>query len=184
MGVGDWVFADGAFHREQSLVLFVFSVGKGLQSADHICRHLQEKRWTKCLQSARRREFVFFYIKPLHTHITHTTHTQTSLLSPPPPPPPPSPPPPSSPPPPLHHRHHRHHYTTALHRLSLLSQISLSSLDLSLCLHHHHCLTPQPTTTTPQPPPSPLFSLCRSSVPATKKGSRPLIFHLRHNPHW
>ncbi|MFS7924429.1 hypothetical protein Hanom_Chr03g00272451 [Helianthus anomalus] len=25
-------------------VLFVFSAGKGLQSADHICRHLQEKR--------------------------------------------------------------------------------------------------------------------------------------------
>ncbi|MFS7895494.1 hypothetical protein Hanom_Chr00s002928g01707071 [Helianthus anomalus] len=37
--------------------LFVFYVEKGLQSADHICKHLQEKRWTKCLQSARRRGF-------------------------------------------------------------------------------------------------------------------------------
>ncbi|KAM0034969.1 putative RNA recognition motif domain, nucleotide-binding alpha-beta plait domain superfamily [Helianthus debilis subsp. tardiflorus] len=49
-----------------SKVLFVFSAGKGLQSADHICSHLQEKRWTKCLQSARRRWFVFFSsTKPL-----------------------------------------------------------------------------------------------------------------------
>ncbi|MFS8025324.1 hypothetical protein Hanom_Chr16g01473611 [Helianthus anomalus] len=41
-------------------VVFVFLDPKGLQSADHICRHLQEKRWTKGLQSARRRGFVFF----------------------------------------------------------------------------------------------------------------------------
>ncbi|MFS7960763.1 hypothetical protein Hanom_Chr08g00706851 [Helianthus anomalus] len=62
-------------------VLFVFSAGKCLQSADHICRHLQEKRWTKCLQSARGRWFVFLY-KKIFTHITHTnTHTDTSALS-------------------------------------------------------------------------------------------------------
>ncbi|KAM0067898.1 putative leucine-rich repeat domain superfamily [Helianthus debilis subsp. tardiflorus] len=32
---------------------------KRLQSVDHICRHLQLKRWIKSLQSARRRLFVF-----------------------------------------------------------------------------------------------------------------------------
>ncbi|KAJ0458485.1 hypothetical protein HanIR_Chr15g0785631 [Helianthus annuus] len=61
-------------------VLFVFSGRKGLQSADHICRHLQEKRWTKCLQSARRRGFVFLY-KNIFTHTLHTQHTQTTDLS-------------------------------------------------------------------------------------------------------
>ncbi|KAL4574478.1 hypothetical protein LXL04_021310 [Taraxacum kok-saghyz] len=40
-------------------VLFVFSKPKHLQSADHICKPLQQKRWTKRLQSARRRLFVF-----------------------------------------------------------------------------------------------------------------------------
>ncbi|RAL46361.1 hypothetical protein DM860_015354 [Cuscuta australis] len=34
------------------------TTGKGLQSADHYCRH-QEKWWTKDLRSARRRLFVF-----------------------------------------------------------------------------------------------------------------------------
>ena len=38
-------------------VLFVFSKSKHLQSADHICNPLQQKRWTKRLQSARRRLF-------------------------------------------------------------------------------------------------------------------------------
>ncbi|KAJ0827962.1 hypothetical protein HanRHA438_Chr17g0831811 [Helianthus annuus] len=66
-----------------SKVLFVFSAGKGLQSADHICRHLQEKRWTKCLQSARRRGFVFFffYKTTFHTHNTHFCLNSLSLLS-------------------------------------------------------------------------------------------------------
>ncbi|KAL4559280.1 hypothetical protein LXL04_031417 [Taraxacum kok-saghyz] len=48
------------FHCESScpkIVLFVFSKLKRLQSADHICNPLQQKRWTKRLQSARRRLF-------------------------------------------------------------------------------------------------------------------------------
>ncbi|KAM0029508.1 putative NADH dehydrogenase [ubiquinone] 1 alpha subcomplex subunit 12 [Helianthus debilis subsp. tardiflorus] len=56
---------------------------KGLQSADHICRHLQEKRWTKGLQSARRRGFVFFTSTKttlLYSNQNQTSqHNQTSL---------------------------------------------------------------------------------------------------------
>ncbi|KAJ0848514.1 hypothetical protein HanPSC8_Chr13g0558391 [Helianthus annuus] len=43
-----------------SAVCFFFL--KTSSAAGHICRHLQEKRWTKCLQSVRRRGFVFSFI--------------------------------------------------------------------------------------------------------------------------
>ncbi|KAL4579347.1 hypothetical protein LXL04_015489 [Taraxacum kok-saghyz] len=48
-GCLSWVF------DSRTLVLFVFSKPKHLQSADHICKPLQQKRWTKRLQSTRRR---------------------------------------------------------------------------------------------------------------------------------
>ena len=44
-------------------MLFVFSEVKRLQSADDICKPLQKKRWTKRLQSARRRLFVFLRLQ-------------------------------------------------------------------------------------------------------------------------
>ncbi|KAJ0627011.1 hypothetical protein HanHA89_Chr01g0020511 [Helianthus annuus] len=92
--------------------------------------------WTKCLQSARRRGFVFFLQKQLHTQHTHNRSAlslyKLSLSLQPPPPP--------SPPPSHHHRHH----TTAITDLSLslrslslrsLSLRSLSFTDLSLSLY-------------------------------------------------
>ncbi|MFS7906887.1 hypothetical protein Hanom_Chr01g00064471 [Helianthus anomalus] len=90
--------------------MFVFFAGKGLQSADHICRYLQEKRWTKCLQSVRRRGFVFFCTKNFSALLTHkhtdlssslSLSSSSSTTT--------EPQPPSSP---LHHRHHRYYYTT------------------------------------------------------------------------
>ncbi|MFS7951904.1 hypothetical protein Hanom_Chr07g00600701 [Helianthus anomalus] len=59
-----------------------FFCRKRLQSADHICRHLQEKSWTKCLQSARRRGFVFFSTKTLLFSSHTQTHTPLLSLSP------------------------------------------------------------------------------------------------------
>ncbi|MFS7915558.1 hypothetical protein Hanom_Chr02g00166761 [Helianthus anomalus] len=47
-------------------VVFIFSDAKGLQSADHVCKLLHEKRWTKCLRSVIKR--VFDYLTSL-THI-------------------------------------------------------------------------------------------------------------------
>ncbi|KAL4582279.1 hypothetical protein LXL04_006823 [Taraxacum kok-saghyz] len=46
-----------AASSKETKVAFVFSKPKHLQSADHICKTLQQKRWTKRLQSARRRLF-------------------------------------------------------------------------------------------------------------------------------
>ncbi|KAL4564799.1 hypothetical protein LXL04_028870 [Taraxacum kok-saghyz] len=42
-------------NREETKVLFVFSEPKHLQSADHICKALHKKRWSKRLQSAAKR---------------------------------------------------------------------------------------------------------------------------------
>ncbi|KAD3067024.1 hypothetical protein E3N88_34904 [Mikania micrantha] len=47
-------------------VVFVFSEAKRLQSADHVCEALLEKRWTKSLQEEVLRVFVFQ--KPLQTN--------------------------------------------------------------------------------------------------------------------
>ncbi|MFS7963438.1 hypothetical protein Hanom_Chr08g00738071 [Helianthus anomalus] len=85
--------------------------------------------WTKCLQSARRRGFVFFFYKKLFTHNTHKIYLSLpsrsllSLYNP-------STPPPIAPPPPHHLRHH----TTA--SLSLRS-LSLSPISLSLSTGGH-----------------------------------------------
>ncbi|KAD5961141.1 hypothetical protein E3N88_12614 [Mikania micrantha] len=41
-------------------VVFVFSEAKHLQSADHVCEPLLQKRWTKPLQTYERRGFLFY----------------------------------------------------------------------------------------------------------------------------
>ncbi|MFS8010879.1 hypothetical protein Hanom_Chr14g01302161 [Helianthus anomalus] len=57
-----------------------FPDAKSLQSENHICTYLQEKRWTKGLQSVRRRGFVFLLLqKPLHN--THRTLLSLCLSS-------------------------------------------------------------------------------------------------------
>ncbi|KAJ0470947.1 hypothetical protein HanIR_Chr14g0724311 [Helianthus annuus] len=109
--------------------------------------HLQEKMCLKCLQSERKRGFVFFSSKTTST----TQHTQALSLS-------------TNSPLSLynHHHHHHHHRTTSAttiappppshHRLSLsLYGLSLSQNTLSLYNHHHHRTT-SATTTAPPPP--------------------------------
>ncbi|KAJ0609136.1 hypothetical protein HanLR1_Chr03g0110131 [Helianthus annuus] len=57
--------------------------------------HLQEKRWTKSMQSARRRGFVFFNSTKrsalFNTHNRHNSSLSLCLHQPPPPQPPPPP---------------------------------------------------------------------------------------------
>ncbi|KAJ0918340.1 hypothetical protein HanRHA438_Chr05g0216761 [Helianthus annuus] len=66
-------------------VVFVFSDAKGLQSADHICKRLHEKRWTKCLRGVIKKVFIFFLFsspKPLSLEHFIFTYAITQIQTP------------------------------------------------------------------------------------------------------
>ncbi|KAJ0602215.1 hypothetical protein HanIR_Chr03g0137181 [Helianthus annuus] len=107
-----------------SKVLFVFSAGKCLQSADHICK----RRGGPKVCSLQGEEGLFFLIlqKGLHSS-THTT--DTILLS-------------------LcafinhHHHNHRHHLTlTTVHRRNQHRPLSQPAPPPTFIYHHHSTLS-------------------------------------------
>ncbi|KAL4588021.1 hypothetical protein LXL04_000899 [Taraxacum kok-saghyz] len=68
--------------EETTRVLFVFSKSKRLQSADHICKALQKKRWSKVQTSAVcRKKTTIHETNQLHLHLNHSQEKQRIVSS-------------------------------------------------------------------------------------------------------